>query len=136
MPECCDFVGNNRDEVLTLAETLDGATVQYYKELAQSNRVWLSLGGIHEIIRNRNGEPTNKMYNAHVIINSDGELVAVYRKLHLFDVQTPEFNYRESQSVEGGNAIVAPLFDTPLPGGLGLLIVSRSFAATQFIHIF
>lgn len=124
LPECCDFVGTNRDEVLALAETLNGDTITYYKDLARTNNVWLSLGGIHEIIHDRNGKSTNKLYNAHVIINSSGELTAVYRKLHLFDVQTPEFNFRESQSVTGGNSIVAPLLDTPLPGGLGLLIVS------------
>lgn len=124
LPECCDYVGSNRDEVLALAETLNGDTVNYYKELARTNNVWLSLGGIHESIHDDNGEPTDKLYNAHVVVNSSGEVAAVYRKLHLFDVQTPEFTFRESQSVVGGNKIVAPLTDTPLPGGLGLLIVS------------
>lgn len=125
LPECCDYVGTNRDEVLALSETLKGDTVAYYKHLAKSNNVWLSLGGIHETIcDDKNGEATNKLYNAHVIVNSNGELAAVYRKLHLFDVQTPQFTFRESQSVTGGNCIVSPLTDTPLPGGLGLLIVS------------
>lgn len=124
LPECCDYVGTNRDEVLALSETLNGDTVNYYKELARTNNVWLSLGGIHERIRDNNDAPTNKLYNAHVVVSSSGELAAVYRKLHLFDVQTPEFTFRESQTVAGGNTIVAPLTDTPLPGGLGLLIVS------------
>lgn len=110
--------------MLALAEPLNGETVTYYKELAKRNNVWLSLGGIHESIHDKNGKPTNKLYNAHVVVNNSGELAAVYRKLHLFDVQTPEFSFRESQSVAGGNSIVAPLTDTPLPGGLGLLIVS------------
>lgn len=110
--------------MLALSETLNGDTVNYYKELARTNNVWISLGGIHERIRDSNDTPTDKLYNAHVVVNSSGEVAAVYRKLHLFDVQTPEFTFRESQTVAGGNTIVAPLTDTPLPGGLGLLIVS------------
>lgn len=57
-------------------------------------------------------------------MNAAGEIVDVYRKLHLFDVDTPEFKFRESSAVTGGNSIVAPLTETPLGGGLGLLIVS------------
>lgn len=52
-----------------------------------------------------------------------GDLKAVYRKLHLFDVETPEFRFQESRVVNAGNYIVSPLEDTPLEGGLGLLIV-------------
>lgn len=51
-------------------------------------------------------------------------MVAVYRKLHLFDVETPEFRFQESRVVNGGDYIVAPVKNTPLEGGLGLLIVS------------
>lgn len=51
-------------------------------------------------------------------------MVAVYRKLHLFDVETPEFRFQESTVMNGGNHLVSPLVDTPLQGGLGLLIVS------------
>lgn len=50
LPECCDYVGTNRDETLALAETLTGDTVTFYKQLAKQNGVWLSLGGIHEIV--------------------------------------------------------------------------------------
>lgn len=66
------------------------------------------------------------MNNSHIVINSAGDLVAVYRKLHMFDVQTPEFRFRESDTINGGTSIVSPLLDTPLGGGLGLLIVSAA----------
>lgn len=65
------------------------------------------------------------MHNSHVIIDDSGNIVDVYRKLHLFDVDTPEFKFRESNVVTGGDFIVAPLTNTPLDGHqLGLLIVS------------
>lgn len=68
---------------------------------------------------------TNKLHNSHVIINNTGDLVAVYRKLHLFDVETPEFRFQESRVVNSGDYLVHPLTDTPLDGGLGLLIASH-----------
>lgn len=71
------------------------------------------------------------MHNSHIIINNDGELVAIYRKLHLFDVQTDDFKFRESDVINGGDNIIAPLTNTPLSGGLGLLIVI-SFPLTLF----
>lgn len=48
LPECCDYVGNNREETLSLAEDLTGETVKFYQQLAKDKNVWLSLGGIHE----------------------------------------------------------------------------------------
>ncbi|XP_031632444.1 nitrilase and fragile histidine triad fusion protein NitFhit, partial [Contarinia nasturtii] len=69
-----------------------------------------------------NNEKTDKMHNSHIVINNAGELVAVYRKLHLFDVETSEFRFQESKVISSGNNLVSPLTDTPLQGGLGLLI--------------
>lgn len=42
-------MGENREETLKLAETLDGETVKFYKDLAKNNQMWLSFGGIHEV---------------------------------------------------------------------------------------
>jgi len=71
---------------------------------------------------NDNGLPWIK--NAHVVINSEGEIVSVYRKTHLFDVMIPEenINLRESSYVVPGEEIVDPV-STPI-GNIGLGIVS------------
>lgn len=65
-----------------------------------------------------------------MIISNRGELNAVYRKLHLYDVDTTEFKFRESSVVDGGRQLVKPLRDTPLHG-LGLLMVMRLFFEPQ-----
>lgn len=117
MPECPDFVGENATETLELSEPLiDGETIEFYKTLAKDHNVWLSIGGFHETVTN-----SDKIQNTHVIINDVGELIEAYRKLHLFDVDTPEFKFRESKVVQGGDKIIAPI-STPI-GNLGLLIV-------------
>lgn len=34
-----------------MAEDLNGPTVSKYKEIAKTNNMWLSLGGLHEAVR-------------------------------------------------------------------------------------
>lgn len=120
LPECCDFVGENRDQTLELSEPLIGKTMEKYQALAKKYKMWLSLGGIHELILDQCGNKTDKIYNTHVVLNDCGELVEVYRKLHLFDVETPDFKFQESKVVSAGNHFVPPI-NTPF-GRIGLLI--------------
>lgn len=69
-------------------------------------------------------DPQNekKVFNTHVIINSDGEIVQTYRKLHLFDVEIPEKGVRlkESDYATAGKDIVMPV-ETPV-GKVGMAI--------------
>ncbi|KAK5644244.1 hypothetical protein RI129_008089 [Pyrocoelia pectoralis] len=119
LPEACDYVGTNVDETKELAETLDGRLMSEYKLLAQRHKVWISLGGFHEV-RQSNGKET--LHNAHVLIGADGTVKSVYRKVHLFDVNLPEsnVNLQESSYTTAGTEIVAPV-DTPI-GSVGLAI--------------
>ncbi|XP_055594832.1 nitrilase and fragile histidine triad fusion protein NitFhit isoform X2 [Uranotaenia lowii] len=118
-PECCDYVGTHREETLKLSETLEGPTVAEYRRLARENKLWLSMGGVHESIPESNCEIKN-IYNTHVLIDDQGELVAKYRKLHMFNVVTPEFKFRESETVRSGAELVPPV-ETPI-GNIGLQI--------------
>jgi predicted amidohydrolase len=116
LPECCDYVGTSVDETLTLAEPLTGDTVKFYKNLCRENAMWGSFGGIHEKMDG------SKISNTHIIIDAKGEIAGIYRKLHLFDVDTPEFKFRESRVVEGGKEIAMPV-ETSV-GRIGMQIVS------------
>uniref|UniRef100_A0A182MYV1 Nitrilase and fragile histidine triad fusion protein NitFhit n=1 Tax=Anopheles dirus TaxID=7168 RepID=A0A182MYV1_9DIPT len=121
-PECCDYVGTHREETLKLSEPLTGPTVEKYKNMARENNVWLSFGGVHESITDETdpGQEVKNIYNTHILINNAGELVACYRKLHMFNVVTPEFKFRESETVRSGSALVPPI-ETPI-GRIGLQI--------------
>ncbi|KAF4533445.1 hypothetical protein B566_EDAN001171 [Ephemera danica] len=119
LPEACDFVGENTEETLALAEETDGSFVKEIQELAEQLNIWISLGGIHEKVCDQ------KIRNAHVIVSGTrGKTAAVYRKLHLFDVQLPEKRVflQESKYVTAGTEIVDPV-DTPV-GKVGMGIVS------------
>lgn len=71
----------------------------------------------------QNDSDKDKIYNSHIILDDNGNIVGNYQKLHLFDVDTPEFKFRESKIVEGGSHILPPL-QTPI-GTIGVMIVRR-----------
>ncbi|KAK2583065.1 hypothetical protein KPH14_009098 [Odynerus spinipes] len=117
LPEACDYMAENKKEVVELAEPLCGPTVTCYKEIAARNNIWLSLGGIHELADNK-----EKIYNTHILIDNKGSLVSAYRKIHLFDMDNKDVGIRlmESDYVIKGNEIIPPV-STPV-GNLALSI--------------
>merc|ERR1719365_299235 len=116
LPEAFDFIGSSSADTLELAQPISGSTVRSFQELAQTNKVWLSLGGFHHK-SNRDG--AKKIFNTHLIIDSAGSIIDSYSKAHLFDVEIPgKFRLKESDYVNPGNHIPSPVA-TPL-GNVGL----------------
>jgi len=114
LPEAADFIGESREQTSQMSQPVAGSTVTAFREMAQMHNLWLSLGGMH--IREREEEKTS---NTHLLVNSDGEIVATYAKTHLFDACVPgKFSLKESDYVAAGT-VLAPPVETPL-GQLGL----------------
>lgn len=115
LPENFAFLGAGDEAAIGAAEPIDGPSITRLKKCAQKNRIWLSLGGFQEKVSG-----LNKIYNAHLIIDDHGHLVAKYRKMHLFSVRLPDgSSYDESKSVLPGDEVVcftAPFFT----GGLAV----------------
>jgi predicted amidohydrolase len=114
-PEIFLYLGGYRGK-LEIAEPLDGATVSLFREAAARHGIMLLLGSIHERIP----EDPSRVYNTSVLIAANGDLLASYRKLKLFDVMLPNLKIRESDSIAPGDA-APPVVDTPI-GKLGLTI--------------
>lgn len=96
-PENAPFLGQD-DDKLAVAESVDGAMVGVFRELARAQDIWVTVGSFPE--RTARGDRTS---NTLVTIAPDGSLAAVYRKIHLFDVDLGEgLGYRESAWVEPG----------------------------------
>jgi predicted amidohydrolase len=95
--------------------TLDGDLVGAMRDLARETGIHLLLGSIPERVPR-----SPRVYNTSVLIGPRGDLLAAYRKLHLFDVEIRgRVSLRESRYVAAGKRPV--LVDTPL-GRLGLSI--------------
>lgn len=76
----------------------------------------------------------NTKFNSHIIIDDNGEIKTIYRKIHLFDVALPEKNIflRESDFNIGGSQINEPV-KTPA-GSLGLAVVSFELFCMTIFH--
>jgi predicted amidohydrolase len=84
------------------AQTLDGSAIAWASEVAAELKLDLVAGSIAERVEGR-----EKLGNASVHVSPDGEIKAVYRKLHMFDVEVEGKRYRESDTDEPGEDVVS-----------------------------
>ena len=96
-------------------EPLDGELVRRMGVEAKRHRIWLLLGSIPEAVPR-----SRRIHNTSVLLGPDGRVAAVYRKMHLFDIDVPgKVVLRESRTVVAGPRPVVA--NTPL-GRIGLSI--------------
>jgi predicted amidohydrolase len=101
LPERFDVRGEPADYE-RLAEPLDnGAAIAWARALARELAIDLVVGSTSE---RRDGH--DKLSNTSVHVDPRGDVRAVYRKVHLFDVQVGDVEYRESDSDEPGEELV------------------------------
>jgi deaminated glutathione amidase len=114
LPETFNWRGK-RSEEAAAAEPLEGTSLALISRLARELGVHLVAGSITEIA---SGQP--KRYNTSVLVGPDGAQLAVYRKIHLFDVDLPgRVTVRESDVKLPGEQLVTAR--TPI-GTIGLTI--------------
>jgi predicted amidohydrolase len=109
LPEKWNAIGNA--EVLhAAAEPLDGG------ESAAAMAGWAGRHGITlvggSITERREGR--EKLSNTCAVYDPAGELAAVYRKIHLFDVEVGGLVYRESEAEEPGEEAVVAQAEWPI----------------------
>ena len=113
--------------------------------IAKESGLWISGGGMHvsgapsegndddkqldpsevsilgvQAHQQKREQQQQRVYNTHVILDSDGNLKASYQKIHLFDVSIPgKVELRESKTTAPGGKLV--VCDSPL-GKLGVTV--------------
>jgi deaminated glutathione amidase len=112
LPEKFNVLGTDEDYVRG-AETLEGPTTSWARATARELGIDLVAGSIVE-----RREVREKLSNTSVHVGPDGEIRAVYRKIHMFDVVVGGIEYRESESEEPGSEIVLSETADGLPLGL------------------
>ena len=88
------------EELVAGAEPLEGPSLSAAREWARALGIHLLAGSIAE---RRQGE---KAANTSVLIGPAGEDLAVYRKIHMFDVDAGGVSYRESEHEQPGSELV------------------------------
>ncbi|HYC24877.1 MAG TPA: carbon-nitrogen hydrolase family protein [Roseiarcus sp.] len=103
LPEQFDWAGGSRADKLANAERIPGGPAySMAQDLARRHKIFIHAGSIMESI---DGE--DRIHNTSVVFDRRGEEIARYRKIHLFDVVTPDgVAYRESAAVKPGEAVV------------------------------
>ena len=103
LPECFDFLGARRPEKFAAAEVLgEGPAYGAMRALAARHKVFIHAGSMLERVA---GE--DRIHNTTVVFDREGTEVARYRKIHMFDIETPDgVSYRESAAFKAGEAVV------------------------------
>jgi len=83
------------------AEPLDGRFIAWARSAAQELGIDLIAGSIVEQVEGR-----EKTANTSVHVGPDGEVRAVYRKMHMFDVEVDGDVYAESAAEDPGDEVV------------------------------
>ncbi len=95
------------------AQGFDAEIVGCLKDLAREHGIWLLGGSFPEAI-----EGEARVFNTSVLLSPAGDLVAHYRKIHLFDVDLGQRGgaFRESDVIAPGHDVVVPETDFGLVG--------------------
>jgi nitrilase len=102
LPEMFNHLGTDEANAQA-AEEIPGPSTEWAREQARRSGIFVHLGSIIE----RRGEGN---FNTSVVYDRNGEEVARYSKLHLFDIVLPDGSeYLESEAVTPGDRI--SLFD-------------------------
>jgi len=97
-PETVDYIGAQMGKH---AERIPGYVTRTFAGLARRHGVYIHCGSITE------AAPGGRPFNTTLLFAPDGQIRALYRKLHLFDVELENGpSFRESDEIAPGSEIV------------------------------
>jgi predicted amidohydrolase len=153
LPENFSFLGATDAERMRAAETMgDGPVQRFLAEQARQHRIHI-VGGTIPMLHGDG----KRALSRSILVGPEGDVVAHYDKLHLFDVDIPDSegeSYSESATtVPGARAVVGPMpdarigmsicYDLRFPGlfhrlsvlGMDVLVVPAAFTVpTGRVH--
>jgi predicted amidohydrolase len=114
-PEVSNMMQQNRKALFEhLASEEDDLSLKAYRALAKELRIYLHIGSLALRFS------PDKAVNRSFLIGPDGELLASYDKIHMFDIDLPGGeSYRESANYQPGETAI--ISDLPW-GRIGLTI--------------
>lgn len=101
LPEYFTFHGLEIEEGQIAEEIPNGETYSFLSNIAKEHNIWLCGGSILEKVQG-----SDKFYNTSLFFKPNGELIAKYRKIHLFEAYLEDMVLLESNTKNHGNEIV------------------------------
>jgi len=105
-PEVSNCISTSRShQNAVLQHEEDDDSLRALRDAARTHGIWLLIGSLGLKTHDKDGRFANRSF----MIDPQGEIIARYDKIHMFDVQvTPEETFRESDGYRPGrNAICA-----------------------------
>ncbi|MEC5423280.1 carbon-nitrogen hydrolase family protein [Virgibacillus sp. C22-A2] len=100
LPECVNFFGDTA-EIINQAETIPGPTSDVFSKKAKEHKIYINCGSIYEVADSKYA------YNTSLLFDTNGEIIAKYRKIHLYDATFKDrFTSKESENIRPGNKLV------------------------------
>lgn len=120
------------DKVKVREPSGEGQIQQFLSDTAKKHRIWL-VGGSIPLAANA----PEKVLNSCLVFDDQGERVARYDKIHLFNLELGNERYDEARTIEPGNQVV--VVDSPF-GRIGLAVCydlrfPELFRAMQGVNI-
>jgi predicted amidohydrolase len=88
------------EAISSSAEPIDGLALSAAAGWARELGIFLVAGSVPEVVPDQ-----EKLANTSVMFGPDGERLATYRKIHMFDVEVGDVSYRESEIEQAGDRI-------------------------------
>ena len=107
LPEKWNLLASG-EQMVAGAEPLDGPSLTTARSWARELGIHLLAGSIAE---RDDDASSDRAFNTSVLIGPDGEDLATYRKIHMFDVEAGGVTYRESEHEQPGEEIVSASVD-------------------------
>ena len=115
LPEYFPLISSDEADKVRLRERDGDGPIQHFLQAtARRHRVWL-VGGTSPLV----ADAGDKVRNATLVFNPEGERVVRYDKIHLFGFDNGAERYDEAETIEPGEAVVT--FEAPC-GRVGLSV--------------
>ncbi|MDI6643778.1 MAG: carbon-nitrogen hydrolase family protein [Methanobacteriaceae archaeon] len=113
LPEMFNCPYDNQKFLEYAEKRSNSKTLKYISRTARNYGVYIVAGSIPESYK-------NNIYNSSFTFNNHGQIVAVHRKLHLFDIEIPgSIIFKESDTLSAGDNLT--VFDSEY-GKIGVAI--------------
>jgi nitrilase len=115
LPEYFGIIGmRDRDKVAAREHSGEGPIQQFLADTARRHKVWLIGGSVPLAC-----DDPDKVWNASLVYDDQGNAVARYDKIHLFGFDNGREKYSEERTIAHGSRVVT--LDSPF-GRIGLSI--------------
>ncbi|MCD7782173.1 MAG: carbon-nitrogen hydrolase family protein [Methanosphaera sp.] len=98
LPEMFNTPYDNNKFIENAEEEKNSITLEYMKTLAREEKIYLQAGSITE-------KDKDNLYNTAYLISPEGNVIGKHRKMHMFDIDTDDVTFNESDTLTAGDNI-------------------------------